>query len=265
MVRRPYAAGVSVNRPRLLVLPFGLLAFALRLAATVWATPLTERIRPDGVAVPAVLMVYAASMGVPAGLYHLVVLRSIPRRPASFRLDARSRSFVVSAAPHGGGALAIVVAWIGGGLVLTERAPGADGTRPVEWDLSALTAVLLVFGVLAAVLVLSDRPRITLDADGITVQRMDFRQRIGWNDLLPGSPPPPTDRRPRNVTLYSMRGTAHGAHPVPLQLPVGQMQVDPAFFADAIRHYVDQPGRRSGIGTEAELANLRAQFGNQRR
>lgn len=265
MVRWPYPAGVSLNRARLLALPCGLLAFALRLAATVWATPLAGRIHPEAVAVLAWLTVNLASIGVPVGLYHLVVLRSSPRRPASFRLDARHGGFVVPAAPHRVGDYAIFLSWVGGGLVLTERGSGGGVTRLVEVDLVALVMVFLVLGVAAAVLVLSDRPRITLDAVGITVQRMDFRQRIGWNELLPGGPPPPTGRRPRNVTLYSMSGTAHGAHPVPLQLPVGQMQVDAAFLADAIRHYVEQPGRRPGIGTEAELANLGAQFGGQGR
>ncbi|MGW5668649.1 hypothetical protein [Micromonospora sp. NPDC003776] len=247
---------MSVNRIRLLALPFGLLAFALRLAATFWVTPLTWQVRPTLVGLPIWLAALAASLGVPVALYHLSVLRAVPRRPASFRLDRGT--FLAPAGPDLGGT-AIIVLWIAGGAVLTERVPGGDRMRLAEFDEAALISVLtvVVLSALAVVLLLVDRPWVALSPDGITVQRLASRRFIGWHELAPGGPPPPPGRRPRNLWLYRTNGPTLGGRPRPDLLPVGRLQVDPAFLANTIRRYVEQPGRRSDIGTEAELARLR--------
>lgn len=251
---------MSVNRIRLLALPFGLLALALRLATTLWVMPLTWQMRPALVGLPSWLAALAASLAVPVGLYHLSVLRSVPRRPASFRLDRGT--FLAPAAPHDIGGAAIILLWIAGGAVLTERVPGGDRMRLAEFDEAALISILtvVVLSVLAVVLLLVDRPWVALSPDGITVQRLTSRRFIGWPELAPGGPPPPPGRRPRTLWLYRTNGPTLGGRPRPDLLPVGRLRVDPAFLANTIRHYVEQPGRRPGIGTEAELARLRELF-----
>ncbi|MFE9692142.1 hypothetical protein [Micromonospora sp. NPDC005806] len=252
---------MSVNRIRILALPFGLLAFALRLAATFWLTPMTWQKWPAGVSLLVWVAGAAASLAVPVGLYYLTVLRAVPRRPASFQLD--DGAFVAPASPHDIGTAAIVVLWIAAGAVLTERVPNADRLRLAQIDYAALTSIVIVglLSVLAVVLLLVSRPRVALNPDGITVQRMTSRRSIGWNELAPGGPPPPPGRRPRNLWLYRTAGPTLGGRPRPHLLPVGQLQVDPAFLANTIRHYVDQPGQRPDIGTEAELSRLRSHFG----
>lgn len=255
MARGPYAA--RVNRIRLLALPFGLLAFALRLAAAFWVMPLTWQVHPTLGGLPIWLAALAASLGVPVGLHHLSVLRSVPRRPASFRLDGGA--FVAPAAPHDIGTTAVIVLWIAAGAVWTERAPGGDRMRLAEFDEAALISILIVgvLSALAVVLLLVDRPWVALSPDGVTVQRLTSRRFIGWSELAPGGPPPPPGRRPRTLWLYRTNGSTLGGRPRPYVLPVGTLQVDPAFLAHTIRHYVEQPGQRPGIGTEAELARLR--------
>lgn len=248
---------MSVNLARVLALPVGLLAFALRLATTFWVMPLTWHMRPTILGLPVWLTGLAASVLVPMGLYFLLT-KPVPRRPASFQLDGQHRRFVAPAAPHAVAALVIVVLWVAAGSVLTERVPNGDGLRFAQFDYatSMSAAVVALLFVLAVVLLLINRPRLTLDPDGITVQRMASRRRIGWNELCPGGWPPPTGRKPRNLTLYRMAGPTPGGYPKPEQLPVGQLHVDPAFLADTIRHYVEQPAHRHNIGTEHELARL---------
>lgn len=238
-------------------------AFTLRLAATLWVGPLTWHVRPAGVGLAIWLAALAASLVAPVGLYHLSVLRSVPRRPASFRLD--EGAFVAPAVPHDIGTAAIVVLWLAAGAVLTERVPGGDRLRLAEFDGAALISILTVgvLSVLAVALLLVDRPRVALSPDGLTVHRMTSRRCIGWHELAPGGPPPPPGRRPRDLWLYRTHRLAPGGRPRPDLLPVGRLQVDPAFLAHTIRHYVEQPGRRPGIGTEAELARLCAQLGSQ--
>ena len=250
---------MSVNRTRLLALPFGVLAFALRLAATFWVTPLTWRVRPAGVGLLVWLAALAASAFIPVGLYRLTVLKAVPRRPASFQVD--HRGFVAPAAPHDFGTSAIIVLWVAAGAPLTERVPNGDRLRLAQFDYAALISILVVglLSVLAVTLLMVDRPWVALNPDGITVQRMTSRRSIGWNELAPGGPPPPTGRSPRSLWLYRTAGPTLGGRPRADLLPVGQLQVDPAFLANTIRQYVEQPGQRSIIGTEAELARLRSQ------
>ncbi|MFG2054388.1 hypothetical protein ACGFI9_10165 [Micromonospora sp. NPDC048930] len=207
----------------------------------------------------------AVSAAVPVGLYHLTVLSSVPRRPASLRLDDRHGGFVVPAAPHFIGDFAIIVLWVAGGSLLTERVPGGDGIRLAEFDFAALTSALLVglLFVVAVVLVLSDRPRVALDPDGLTVQLTTTRQRVSWDELAPGGPPPPAGRRANDLILQ--RAVAPGRRLRPVRIPVGSFQVDSAFFANVIRDYVEQPDERRHIGSEAGLARLHSRFGSQGR
>ncbi|MFR9778734.1 hypothetical protein ACL02O_22135 [Micromonospora sp. MS34] len=255
---------MSMKRARILALPVGLLAFALRLAAMFWVSPLTWQMRPAGVSLLVWVAGLAVSLAVPVGLYQLTVLRAVPRRPASFQLDAGA--FVAPAAPHDLGTAAIIVLWVAAGAVLTERVPDGDRLRLAEFDEAALISIVIVglLSVLAVALLLVRRPWVALTPDGITVQRMTSRRSIGWHELAPGGPPPPSGRRPRNLWLYRRNGPTLGGRPRPDLLPVGQLQVDPAFLANTIRSYLEQPGRRPDIGTEAELARLRGRVGSQR-
>ncbi|MCW3844403.1 hypothetical protein ONA70_30380 [Micromonospora yasonensis] len=252
-----------MRRARILALPFGSLAFALRLAATFWVNPLTWQMRPAGLSLLVWLAGPVVSVAIPVGLYHLAVLRAVPRRPASFQLD--NGALVAPASPHDIGTAAIIVLWIAAGAVLTERVPNADQLRLAQIDFAALVSIAIVglLSALAVALVLVDRPWVALNRDGITVQRMTSRRFIGWPELAPGGPPPPPGRRPRNLWLYRTHGPTVGGRPRPELLPVGQLQVDPAFLANTIHHYVDQPGQRPDIGTEAELDRVRTPVGGQ--
>ncbi|PWU46265.1 hypothetical protein DLE60_16645 [Micromonospora globispora] len=257
---------MSVNLARVLALPFGLLAFALRLAAMFWVMPLTWHTRSADAGLLVWLTALAASALAPVGLY-LLLTRPVPRRPASFQLDDRHGGFVAPASPHELGPLVIVVLWVAPGSMVTERVPNGDGLRFAQFDYATLVsaAVVALLFVPAVVLLLVNRPRLALDPDGITVQRMTSRRRIGWNELAPGGPPPPTARKARYLTLYRTTGPTPGRYPRPEQLPVGWLHADPAFLANTIRHYVEQPAQRHNIGTEHELARLRSQLGSQGR
>jgi hypothetical protein len=118
---------------------------------------------------------------------------------------------------------------------------------------------ILLVGMTVAVtvaLTISDRPRLTMDRDAVTLWHHLGRLRLTWGELIPGGPPPPAKRNPDTITIYRM---LHGVA-TPVRLPAGRLQVAPAFLAHTLRHYTEHPGQRGGIGTEAGLTELRSTF-----
>ncbi len=109
---------------------------------------------------------------------------------------------------------------------------------------------------LAAALLVSNRPCVILAPAGITIRRLRRRSEINWDELAPGGPLPPTRRGTSQITLYR-KYPRPGTGPLAGKIPIGWLQVSPEFLTAVIRHYVEQPEQRNGIGTEAELDRLR--------
>ncbi|MEV6965875.1 hypothetical protein AB0M47_12245 [Hamadaea sp. NPDC051192] len=80
---------------------------------------------------------------------------------------------------------------------------------------------------------------------------MRSQSTIPWTLLAPGGPLPPA-KRARQIWLYVAGPVRYTRYQVPLSV-----DVEPAFLAYAIRHYVDHPAARAAIGTDAELERLR--------
>jgi hypothetical protein len=185
---------------------------------------------------------------VPFGLWAALAWRDI-RAGGVIRLDPEAGRFVV-----GGRALQ---AFIGIGIfnfvatspLFARRVPHTDRMRLVA-DHFTVTLAAIQFVIVAAVavyVITVDRPRLLVDATGMTINRAPmFRRRIAWDDIVSGS-----------VTLV-------GGHPVTWRSKVpGQVTSLPLFLGvprpmlmHAVRTYVDQPDRRGEAGTAAGLERL---------
>lgn len=199
----------------------------------IWVQPLTWQIRPLGAAVPAGLGVLLVCAVAPILAYALVV-RPGRGRPATLSVDRRHRRFVAPNSPYVSGYTAIMLMFLAGGLIVTERVPNGDRMRVSELAFAVPVSVVAVmlFVAAAAVLLFGNRPSVSLDATGLTVTGFIRRTTVRWSDLVPGGPLP--------------------------YLRVGRLHVDPAFLTATIRHYVERPEHRPVIGTGTELARLRS-------
>jgi hypothetical protein len=173
-------------------------------------------------------------------------------RPARFTLG--EAGFVVPASPAYGGSMAIMLMFLSGGFVLSERVPDGDSMR-----LAASVIMMGLFWIAALAFIFVRRPRVYLDADGLTIRRVWRATRIAWDEIAPGGPPPPRGRWPRDLRVRLNGPLLWGQFPPSEIIPIGQLCVDPAFLAAAIRHYVEHPEARAAIGTAEELARLQAQ------
>jgi hypothetical protein len=248
---------VSPTAARLLALPFVLLAFGLRLVLEFWITPLTWRLDSAWALLAAWIVSLAASVAIPLGAY-LLLTRRARLRQATWQLDGAGHRFSATVSPRWVGPWAIIMGFLAGGLIVTERVPGENRMRVADFDYAAPISLVLVITMLAAIilLVLLDRPRIVLDPEAITLRFVRGVLRIPWTELAPGGPLPPAKPNPRTLLIY--RVTA--GQWVPLRLPANRLHVDTAFLAHTIRYYADDPAWRSAIGTENGLAALRSSF-----
>ncbi|MEU5791112.1 PH domain-containing protein [Micromonospora purpureochromogenes] len=252
---------MTLRTARLLALPFALAAILLRIGVEFWLKPLTWRMGIDAVSLLVFLAGTAGSVLAPVAGY-LLLTRAVRGRPATFRVDPAGRRFTAPAAPAWAGPWSIIVTWLAGGLLLTERVPGEYGVRFLEsgdalvWNMVAVVAVLVV----VVLVLLDDRPRLTLDETGITVRGLARGRTVRWDRLLPGGPPAPAGKAFATLDLSEQPRMPAG-RPVPRSLAVGPAHVDAVFLAGSVRHYVAHPERRSAIGTAAELASLRAAVG----
>jgi hypothetical protein len=232
---------MSVAWPRLLAVPLGLLALLLRLAADVNLKPLTEGPRA-GLGYLAWLSAIAAAAVGPLIIWSLLT-RRVPETPVSLRLDGAARRFLVPRSPGNAARWVIATMWVvSGDYLVSRQAP------PIALTVGAAVAV----GVFIALL---DRPSLALDPDGLTVQHLLRGTRTAWADADRLD----VARRGHVHHLALHRRAAEGSPPPPPQrLPVDSLQVDDAYLAAVIRHYLDNPDHRAAIGTADELARLDA-------
>lgn len=245
---------MSATALRLATIPLALSAFGLRLAVTFWWMPLTWRITSPAQSIVLTLAGSLVAMAIPFGIYLLIALRA-RRRLADFQI--RRGSFVAHSAAIPRGALSIMLMFLTGGLLLTERVPNADAVRlaHLPFALPVSIASVAVFTGLAALVLFYDRPRAILTAGALTVKGLRTLT-VRWDDLASGGPNWPSPGSPRALLLH--RNPVPGAHPVPVVVPIWRIHIDPAFLAHSIRHYVEHPQDRAGIGTDNGLRHLRA-------
>ncbi|MFF0154344.1 hypothetical protein [Micromonospora sp. NPDC005203] len=245
---------MPLRAARLLVWPFAVAAFALRVCAELWFKPVTWRIDPSGVAFLAWMAVLSGTLLVPWVGYALLTRRN--RRPATWLVDPQRHRFVAPASPTWMGSWSMVLGWIAAAFVQTERIAGGDRAQLVQIPgaLALATAVAaVVLGGIALTLLLN-RPLLTLDRHGITDQGLVRRTFLSWDRLLPGGPPPPP-RWAASIPLMRL-APAPEKPPHPYPLPAGRLHVDPAFLANTVRQYVEHPEHRTAIGTQRELDRL---------
>lgn len=128
----------------------------------------------------------------------------------------------------------------------------------LQHPLLAVAAAASSVGVIWAValIMVHSWPTLVLDGGGLTAYGLVRNARVAWDELLPGGPPEPTTRWPRTpLILRGLDGSARGGN-----IPVARLDIDSAFLAMAIRHYVEHPEDRPAIGTAAESARREASF-----
>ncbi|GAB1693677.1 hypothetical protein [Krasilnikovia sp. M28-CT-15] len=248
---------MSASVARLIAVPFALLAFALRVVTEFWVSPLALPLRPWPVSLAATVAAALAAVLIPLGGFWLCT-RPAWRRPAAWGVDAGRRRFVADLTPRWAGPQAVLVGWLGGGMVPHERVPGTDRVRIA--DLGVATDIWIVLAVVTLVagvaLVLAGRPRLILDPHGVTLRALWTRRRFGWDELVPGGPPPQAKPNPRVITLYRCPPAGSPGPLLPWHLSADRLHVDPAFLALSLRRYLDHPEHRSAIGTAGELVAL---------
>jgi hypothetical protein len=248
---------MSPTAVRLSAIPLGLLAFASRLVMTFWVQPLGWHF-DFGTEMLIILSGTVVSVGLIFGVFALLGAGG-RLRPARFTLG--EAGFVVPASPAYGGSMAIMLMFFSGGFVMSERVPNGDSMRLARFGFAMAASVVMVglFWIAALAFLFMRRPRVYLDADGLTIRRVWRATRIAWDWLAPGGPPPPRGRWPRDLRVHLNGPLLWGQFPPSEVIPVGQLCVDPAFLAATIRHYVEHPEARAAIGTVEELARLQAQ------
>ncbi|MEU4161481.1 hypothetical protein [Actinoplanes sp. NPDC026670] len=222
---------MSARAARLLAVPFVLLACALRFAEDLWLQTLTWGIEPGWAGLLVAFAVLGVTLGAPLAGY-LLVTRQARKRPAAWEISPDGRRFVAGSSPAGMGASAVIIGWMAGGLVPTERVPGEDQKRIAE--LGAFTTVMTVLAVLVLVfalwLVVGRWPWLEPDREAVTIKRLIRVTRTPWDEV-------PADLRE-------------------IKVPGGGLHIAPKFLGFTLQTYQTDPARRDAIGTESEAARL---------
>lgn len=222
----------------------GLLGFATHVATTLWFNPLTWDMSETGRWL-ALLGSLLVTVLVLYGIFFLIN-RGIRKLPTAF-VPGKGRLTALNS-PVLAGTQVILLMYIAGGVVPIEREGDRMrfSTEGSFWLVSLILIVLILAGALAYLLV--RLPRLELDPEGLTVVRLFNSTRVAWDQIAPGSPVAPTARRDRHlwIRLKSPRG-------VDPSIPINRLYIDPAFLADAIRHYAEHPEDRATIGDGATV------------
>lgn len=239
---------------RVIAAGLGLVAFLTHLLVTFQ----TQWLAGSGVGFLLRLGVVVATVAVPLLVFARLVARPADR-PATFRVERAPDRFVVPAFAQLPGMQAIMFMWLAATFVQTELTPDGEGVRLAggAGAVISVVTVVLLFAV-SVVLLLWWRVSVVLGADGITISQFRRSVTVRWDDLSPGGPPTPARVAHRDVPLFYRDWRPDLGPPRAERLPVGLLDVDPAFLTTAIRQYVEQPGLRTGIGTPGELDRLRA-------
>ncbi len=182
------------------------------------------------------------------GLFYAITWRSFVRR-GTLRLDAERGRFVVDASRR-----KVPV----GIMFLTLASNALPVTRVENADRMSLNGVpgllpiaAVTFGVwvlLGVTIIVMNRPRVTLDRDGLQLTHLLRTTRVAWADLATGS----TRVGPKGRTV-DVRDAVSGRI---VTLPTASLDVDPRLLEIAIRGYLDEPASQGDIGTEAGLQRL---------
>ncbi|GAA1376401.1 hypothetical protein [Catellatospora chokoriensis] len=142
----------------------------------------------------------------------------------------------------------------GGSLVTGSLLDGAaEGT---DWLDAALGMPVLLVVLLYLVLTALDLPRLELTPEGIRLAHLRTTT-VPWAALRPGTPLRPHPNA-RTLQLISELPELLPQHLRDSRMIDLGWDVHPWLLADAIRWYVDHPGHRASIGTQAELDRLHA-------
>lgn len=185
----------------------------------------------------------------------LVVLNVVSRR-APWTLDLSPDGFTTPR--HGGGLLmtASMLPMIGIGIAVAGM-EATSGRHVILGSAGVVTGLILVTGLAA---LLRTVPAVDFTPSGLTLTRLASTIVVPWAALDPDTPtvrdePPSSPKlliaRPHLVERQGITGDSNAviAEGVPVD-----------FLLGAIRVYVTDPGRRTAIGTPAELDRLRTEL-----
>ncbi|HCT81854.1 MAG TPA: hypothetical protein DGG94_22760 [Micromonosporaceae bacterium] len=233
------------NRVRVIAFLCGLLAIALRLAEKFWLEPWSWRFDQWPVSLLLFMNALVLAMLIPFAIFGLLTWR-MRGKPVPLQVDTRRRWFVAKATPHLGGFWAILLMWIGGGAIMTERVPNQEAVRVAHLPGAVAISVVgvLLFAAGAVALLFSNTVRVVLEPESVHVRQLWMSGRVKWDDVVH------VEQVRTGLNLW--RRTSRLSLGVPLLF----LQVDPEVLTRAIRTYVQQPERRAAIGTFEELQRL---------
>ncbi|GAA1771151.1 hypothetical protein [Luedemannella helvata] len=176
-------------------------------------------------------------------------------RGGTFRVRPRARSRAFSVA-------VILLALLTAGLLAepTSSFRVALALGPLGW------AVLATAGAAGAIhlnALVTGRPTLSITPDAVHVVTAIRRRVVPWAAVRPGTP----SVNPHGDWLLGLtidRPDLVRGGPERVWLPVRHLDVDPDFLVEALRHYVDHPCDRQGIGTEAGRRDLYAELESTR-
>lgn len=241
----------SVSNVQATALLLGIGAFALRVVVEFGIEPMSWRLS----FMPA-FAVYAAGAVTALAVPLLAFARLCPRpRPAPRTLlvavDHGRPAFVTPTSPWMVGPFVIMLMFLAGNGLATERSPDGEVSISAAGWAQTLVTVAVIFAV--AGWTLFRGPRVELRPGGLLVRTVRTRL-VRWESVLASGPPAPVEK-PRQISLLIRRHPPeYGAFVV--RILHRWLAVDAAFLAGAIRHYVDNPQHRGEIGTRHELDRL---------
>jgi hypothetical protein len=245
---------MSLRSALLLALPLCALAAGFKVAVMLWLIPLSWRLPGLVAGQLAQLSGLLLSVALPLAVYRLLT-RSVPRRQPTWQVDPVRRALVAPASAVVADTEAIIGVWLGT-VLPTYRVPGTDQIRLRHGGVYLLLCVAIGLVFLAVVVppLFTGRPRLELDATGITVHRPWRTRTVAWDALVAGYPKPP-GKWGHHLTLTAYEVSATGFR-LPFRLPAGKLEIDPALLAVTIRRCIAVPETRTEIGTIPGLRHL---------